>query len=143
MNGLTIALVFVLALNTMFFFGQQAITDINPGGTQIFTYAGSHLQGYDNGNYTLSQDVTGEITSISQQATVSGSSGNFFTDAWSAITNWFLSITGVKYAIAIVNTVPNILKAIGLPAAFAFGVGYMWYVFSLWIIISFIRGLVD
>jgi hypothetical protein len=141
MRGITLALIFVLALNAIFFWGQEAICDINPATcTQFFTYQGSHIQSYDTGNYTVSDDPTAEVLGISQQATVSGSSGNIFTDAWSAITNWFLSITGIKYLIAIVNTVPNFLKAIGLPGAFAFGVGYMWYAFSIWVIITFVRG---
>jgi hypothetical protein len=141
MKGISIALIFVLVLNAFFFWGQEAVTDINPGGTKFFTYTGSHIASYDQGNYTINQDPTAELTGISQQATVQGSSGNIFTDAWSAITNWFLSLTGVKYVTAIVNTVPNFLKAIGLPAAFAFGIGYIWFVFSIWVLIAFVRGL--
>lgn len=141
MKGLIVALVFVLSLNMFFFFEQQAVNDINPGGTQFFTYAGSHIGGFDQGNYTLPSDPTSAIPVTT--TSVSPTTGNIFTDAWSATTNWLLNTTGISYLIAIVNTVPNFLKALGLPAAFAFGVGYLWYAFSVMIVILFIRGIVE
>lgn len=139
MRGMAFALVFVLGLNAFFFWGQTATNDINPGGTQFFNYQGSHISRYDQGNYTLPSDPTTSIPSTTPS--ISLTTGNIFTDAWSATTNWLLDNTGVSYLIAIVNTVPNYLKAIGLPAEFAFGIGYLWYAFSILIIILFIRGI--
>ena len=56
--GMLFALVFVLTLNIFFFFGQTAVNEINPGGTQFFNYEGSHIARHDQGNYTLPQDPT-------------------------------------------------------------------------------------
>lgn len=137
--GLTFALIFVLALNAFFFWAQTATNDINPGGTQFFNYAGSHIARYDQGNYTLPTDPTTSIPST--VPSISPTTGNIFTDAWSATTNWLYTNTGIGYLIAIVNTVPNFLQAIGLPAAFAYGIGYIWYVFSIMILFLFIRGI--
>lgn len=137
--GMVFALIFVLALNAFFFWGQTASDSINPGGTQFFNYDGSHIAGYNQGNYTLPTDPTQSIPST--VPSISPTTGNIFTDAWSASTNWLLDATGARYLIAIVNTVPNFLQAIGLPSEFAFGIGYIWYAFSILIIILFIRGL--
>ena len=139
MRGLSVVLIFVLGINVLFFFGQTAVASINPGGASIFNYQGSLIASYDTGNYTLPTDPSTQLPN--QAGSISPTTGNIFTDAWSALTNWFLSVTGGKYLIAFINTVPNFLKALGLPAEFAFAAGWLWYLFSLFIIVAYIRGM--
>lgn len=141
MRGITISLVFVLLLNGLFFWSQLAVNDINPNGPQFFNYNGSDIQQYDQGGYSLPTDPTTALPTT--VASISATTGNVFTDPWTTIQGWFLSVPGVKYLIAIVNTLPNYLKALGLPVEFAYTVGYMWYVFSIFIVIMFIRGIVN
>lgn len=140
-GGLLFALMIVLALNTIFFLSQTAVTDINPGGTQFFNYGGSMIGNYDQSNYTLPTNPT--ISVPSTVPSVSPTTGNIFTDAWSASTNWLLDVTEGQYLIDFILAVPNFLKAIGLPAEFTYAVGFMWYLFALTVVILFIRGIVQ
>lgn len=131
--------VFVIVLNSYMFLGQVSIDKMNPGSsTQFFNYQGSTLQGYDIGNYTLEDDPVNRLPG--QQASVSPTTGNVFTDGWAATKNWFLQTTGITYLKAIATAVPNFLKAMGLEPEISFALGYMWYAFSIVIVVFFIKG---
>lgn len=137
MKTLFMALAFVLALNTVLFIAQIAITEINPNSPVNFHYAGSVMSDYDSGNYTLREFQAGDLpateTSVSEE-------GNFFTDTFSTIKNWLLTnIPGLKYLVAIVNTVPNFLKAVGVDPEIAFAFGYFWHVLHVFIAIAWLK----
>lgn len=141
MRGMMLALVFVLALNAIFFLGQTAVTEINPTGTQFFNYDGSMIANYDQGNHTLPTDPTDGLPST--LPSVSPTTGNIFTDGWSATQNWILDATGGSYLLDFLKAVPNFLLAIGLPQELSYALGFIWYLFSFTIIVLFIRGIVQ
>lgn len=131
------AFVFVLFLNVIFFFAQQGMADVNPGGaTNILNYEDSLLQQYDKGNYTLGEFESGDLPNPQSQV---GVEGNFFTDTFSTIRSWFLDLPGVSQANALVNAVPNFLKMIGLPVEIAYALGVMWHVLSIFIIVLILK----
>lgn len=130
---------FVIVLNMYIFLAQASVLHVNPASSTVFfNYEGSAIQGYDTGNYTLEDDPVNRLPG--QQASVSPTTGNIFTDTWTATKNWFLQTTGIVYLKAIATAVPNFLKAMGLPPEMAFALGYLWYAFSLTIVVMFIKG---
>ena len=132
------ALVFVLFINVLFFFADQAIADTNeaPTAPSIMNYEDSLISEYDKGNYTLREFNEEELPSA--QAQVS-ESGNWFTDMFLTIKTWFLDLPGVKHAFALVNAVPNFLVALQLPPKIAYAIGFMWHAFSVFLIIYFLK----
>ena len=143
MSKVIIALIFVVFLNVGFFLVQTAIDNTSQtegitSHTKIFNYDGSMIQGYDAGNYTLTNDVVGQLPQT--QSSVSPTTGNTFTDFTTAITGWFLSIPGMKYLVGIINAVPNFIKYLGAPPEITFAIGFAWYSITLVLIILIILG---
>ena len=134
----------VLAVNAMLFLGQIAALEMNPAGPQFYNCAGSILGSFEanqcaGGTYVLNDaNPAGQLPGQGSEITVD--SGNVFTDTFSAATNWFTETTGLKYLYNIVAAPSNFMKALGLPDAFAFAVGAMWYGFTLLTIIGFVLG---
>lgn len=138
------ALAIVLAVNAMLFLGQIAALEMNPQGPQFYNCADNILGTFEASNCTSTTYVLNDADPATQLST-SGSeievnSGNIFTDTFSAAMNWFTDATGLKYLYNIVAAPTNLLKAIGVPSAFAFAVGAMWYGFTLFLILAFIFG---
>lgn len=132
-------LLFVVFVNAYFFISQISIIQLNPDNPVVFyNYKNSMMSDFDTGNYTLNDDVTLSLPSSS--SSVSASDSGIYTDTFSAIKNWLLDFTGIRYLLLIVNAVPNFLKSIGLPDGIAFALGWVWYLMSLITIISYIKG---
>jgi hypothetical protein len=138
----TLALAFILILNLFLWFGQTGVNEIAASegvvGTTFYNYEGSLIKSYDTGNYTLNEDVSGELPS--GQGSIEPESGNFFTDTFSTIKNWFLETTGLSYLVGIVSAFPNALKSMGLPPVMAFGLGFFWHALTIFLIVAFIKG---
>lgn len=137
-------LAIVLSVNALLFLGQIAALEMNPEGPQFYNCADNILGNFEASNCTGTTYVLNDANPASQLPS-SGSeievdSGNVFTDTFSAAMNWFTGITGLKYLYNILAAPTNFLKAIGVPSAFAFAVGAMWYGFTLMVIIAFILG---
>lgn len=131
-----LALLFVLMVNILFFFAQLGMADVNPDAPQLMNYNGSHIQGYDKGNYTLIEFSADELPEPEAQV---NTEGNFFTDIFSSMKNWFLDLPGVSHVVGIVNAVPNFLKAIGLPIEVSYALGYLWHALSVFLVVMFIK----
>ena len=97
------------------------------------------LSKYDRGGYQLNANVSAELPQ-DEAGVTSGESTNIFTDSFKAISNWFLSITGINYLLGFLNAVPAFLIAIGLPLEFAYAIGVFWHGIGLFLIIKFIGG---
>ena len=136
MRDILTAIFFVLALNTIIFMTGQAITHINPSGEINYYDSNEHMNTYNQGNYSLKQATSTDLPSA--EASVSND-GNFFTDIFSTMKNWFLDATGLGYLLDIINTVPNFLKAMGLPNEISFAIGYLWHVLGLFLIVAWLK----
>jgi len=137
-------LAIVLAVNAMLFLGQIAALEMNPSGPQFYNCANNILGTFEASNCTGTNYVLNDADPASQLPN-SGSeievdSGNVFTDTFSAAMNWFTEATGLKYLYNVLAAPSNFLKAIGVPSAFSFAIGAMWYGFTLMTIIAFVLG---
>lgn len=139
--------ILVIGVNVMLFLGQAAILDTNPQGTRFYECQGNILAGYDQQNcttginYTLTTD---SINQLPQDVTkVSGDNtgtSSLFTDLFSTFKNWFLQVTGLGYITGILSAPYTILSAWGLPPAFTWAIGSLWYGFTFIVIVMFLRG---
>jgi hypothetical protein len=133
--------VFMVALNLILFIGQTATDNINPNGVTIYNYNGSFVQSFDKGGYTLDEDSSDLVPDA--EGSVSPTTGNFFTDTFSAVKNWFVTSKGGSIINNLFFGVPNLLKAI-FPAelgAIAFALSFFWLAISTLSFIMFLRGL--
>ena len=141
-------LLIILSINAMLLIGQAAILDTNPDANIFITCKDSALASYESSGCTSGDYVLNTSNSINQLPTdvtkVSGDNtgtGGLFTDIFSTIKNWFLQTTGLQYIINILAAPYVFLSLLGLPAAFTFLVSSVWYGFTLWAIVSFLRGI--
>lgn len=132
-----IALAIMLSINVFLFLGNYAVQDITGQNAGLINYQNDMIGKYDKGNYTLNEDISGSLPS--GQGKLSPETGNFFTDTFSAIKNWFLDTTGLNYLLGIVNAVPNFLKRF-LDPVFAYAIGFFWHALSIFLIVNFIKG---
>jgi len=135
-----IALGVALFLNVMLFFAQLGIDDISALAgatpTNYFNYEDSMLSKYDEGGYQLKEFDPNELPDSEGGVTTEG---GFFTDVFSTIKNWFLSIPGAKYVVGMVNAVPNFFKALGLPPEISFALGFIWYVMVIFLLVMSLK----
>lgn len=138
-DGLTTALLIVMAVNVMLFLGQIAVLEINPEGNKFFNYSDSMLSSYDSGDYVINDtDVNSQLPGL--VTGVDPEQGSFWTDPIGTLKSWLLQSTGIGYLWSIVTAPANFLKALGLPAAFSFSIGALWYALTLFLIISWVMG---
>ena len=137
-SSISQALTIVLAINLLLWFGQIAVSELNPESSQFFDKEGSLVNNYDKGNYTLEENPINDLPD--SESSVSVTTGNIFTDLFSTMKNWFLKTTGLSYILNILSAPMSFLRALHLPSEFAFGLGAMWYGLTLFLVIAFIRG---
>lgn len=138
MGNITSALVIVLSINVMLFLGQAAAIAINPAGEVFHDSGGSLISDFDNGNYTLPNNPDELIPE--GESSVNPETGNIFTDTFSASRSWVLETTGLGYLINLLGAPAQLLYSIGVPNAFAWAVGALWYGVTLFLVVAFILG---
>ena len=145
MSNLTMGLVVVLAINVVMFIGQAAILEINPEGPVLYHCNGTILGALEQtgcsnqGSYVL--DDTDPANRLpSGEGSVSPTTGNIFTDAFTAAKSWLLDTMGLSYVVSLLGAPMSFLESLGLPSAFSFAVGAMWYGLTLFLIVAFLLG---
>lgn len=137
------ALVFILAVNVMFFLGQTAVLKINPDGPVFFNENDNMIGEYNNGNYTLNENVAGELPSNEIAVSPDNEQSGYFTDVWASLSGWFTDTTvgrGVTYLLNIVNAFPHFLAVIGTPIEIVFALGFFWHALTVFLIVIFFKG---
>jgi hypothetical protein len=143
-STLTNALIIVMAINVMLFLGQIAVLETNSEASIVYNCEGSMLgvfssDGCAGTEYVLSDtDPSGVLPEV--EGSVSPETGAVYTDPYTGIKGWLVDSTGLGYLINILSAPSNLLKAIGLPAAFSFAIGGLWYGVTLFLIIAFLFG---
>lgn len=144
MSNLTTALIVVMSINLMLFLGQAAVLNINPEGPHFFDCKGSMIGSLDqngcNGQSYVLNDTDPANRLPSGVSSVSPETGNIFTDPFTTLKSWFLDTLGLRYLVQLLSAPMNFLSAIGLPNAFAFAVGALWYGITLFLIVAFLIG---
>jgi len=144
MTNLTGALIMVMAINVMLFLGQIAVLEMNDVGSIVYNCEGSLLSEFEQnscagGNYTLNDvDPTTGLPTV--EGSVSPTTGATYTDSFTGIKGWLIDRTGLSYLVNVLSAPSNLLKAIGLPAAFSFAIGTLWYGVTLFLFIAFMFG---
>lgn len=144
MSNLTTALLVVLSVNLMLFIGQAAVIGIDPSGPNFYNCEDSILgaveqSGCSGDSYVL-DDSDPASRLPSSVNSVDPENGYVYTDDFSTGKSWLLDGLGLKYVGAILGAPMYFLSAIGLPPAFAFGVGALWYGVTLFLIVAFLLG---
>jgi len=144
MSNLTNALAIVLAINVMMFLGQSAILSMDSEAGTFYNCEGTIIGGFEqsacaNSEYLLNDADSASLLPEGAQS-VNPETGNIFTDAFSGIKTWLLDSTGLSYLVNILSAPTNFLKMMGLPSAFSFAVGALWYGLTLFLIVGFLFG---
>ncbi len=142
MGNLTIATIFIVTLNVLMWLSQIAMLDINPDGPTMYNVEGSLINEtiLAQGNASvLDDDVLSDLPS-SAGTVVTSESTSVFTDIFNNILGWLKSAPGIKYVYGVVAAPYNVLKAMNLPTEFVVGIGTIWYLISLFILVSFLWG---
>jgi hypothetical protein len=138
------ALVFILAVNVMFFLGQTVVTKINPDGPQFFNEDDYMIGEYNNGNYTLDENVANELPGTEVAVSPEDQTGGgYFTDIWSSLKSWFTDTTigrGATYLLNVVNGFPHFLSLIGTPREIVFAIGFFWHSLTVFLFAVFLKG---
>lgn len=141
MGNLTTATIFIVMVNILLWFSQLAILEMNPSGTMCYNVAGSvidnSIKTYSNGT-VLDNDVLNDLPEA--QGAIAGDSTNIFTDIFNSVLGWFKTAPGLKYVYSVVAAPYNILKCMNLPDAFIAGIGTLWYLVSLLVLVAFLWG---
>ena len=143
MGNLTGALAIILSINAVLFLGQAAVNAYSveaglPANSSLFYACGESTmsQFSDCGNLTLDQNPSRFLPGGTPGTEVS--TGNIFTDVFTSIKEWILDTTGIGFVLSILAAPMNLLKAMNLPAEFAYAIGALWYGITLFVIIAFI-----
>lgn len=144
MSNLTSALVIVMMVNVVLFLGQMAVNEISSDGPQFTQCEGSLLGAFDvnncaTSNYSLDDSDPADKLPTGESS-VAPDTGNIFTDIFTSARSWVLDSLGLKYVVGILSAPSNFLKALGVPPAFAFAIGALWYGVTLFLLISWIMG---
>lgn len=143
MANITKALLIVLSINVVFFLAQVSMFEINPDGTRFYNCEGNILSEFElnrcQGDFYLIDST--QVGNLPQsESAVSPEQGNIFTDIFNTAKNWLLSSTGVSYLVGVITAPTSFLTAIGLPAAFVFGIGALWYGMTFFLFIAWLFG---
>lgn len=142
MGNLEIATIFVVALNVLMFLTQTAMFNINPDGSMCYNVEGSLIDDTMAAQGNMSVSSTSALDDLPSSAgtVVTGETSSVFTDIFNNILGWFKSAPGIRYVYGVVSAPYNILKCMNLPAEFVVGVGTLWYMVSLLVLVAFLWG---
>lgn len=141
MSNLTIATAFVVIMNVLMWMSQVAMIDMNPDGPTMYSTEGSIIDESikGSGNGTILKDTVLEDLP-SSAGTVTTEETGFFTDIFNNILNWMKSTPGIRHVYGVVSAPYNVLKAMNLPTEFVVGIGTIWYLISLTVVLAFLWG---
>lgn len=140
-GNMEIITLFVVALNVLMWLSQVAMLSMNPDAPTMYneegTIIGETIQ--DQGNRSvLADDVLGDLPSSA--GTVQAEQTGFFTDIFNNILSWMKSAPGIRHVYGVVSAPYNVLNAIGLPREAVVGLGTLWYLVSLTVVLAFLWG---
>lgn len=140
-GNMEILTLFVVALNVLMWLSQVAMLDMNPSGPTMYNAEGTIIGETikDQGNRSvLEDDVLGDLPSSA--GTVQTSESGFFTDIFNNILGWMKSAPGIRHIYGVVSAPYNVLTALGLPREAVVGIGSLWYLVSLTVVLAFLWG---
>lgn len=141
MGNLTIATIFIVALNVLMFFAQTAMLSIHPDGSICYNAEGSLIGETMESQGNMSVSSTSALDDLpGSEGTVTIGDAVGFTDIFNNILGWMKSAPGIRYVYGVVSAPYNILKCTNLPAEFIVGIGTLWYLVTLLVLVAFLWG---
>lgn len=143
MGNLTIATIFMVTLNIIFFFSMEAMQLANPGATICYHTTGTVLQDVvteSGGEYTLTANITSDMPEGQSSSITAGATGFFLIDIFNNILSWFKTAPGLKYVYGVVASPAVILGCLQLPTYVSVGLGALWYITAGLIFLAFLWG---
>lgn len=138
-GNLTTLLVIMLMVDVILLLGNIAIDDLNPSGQDYFRYDQSFIKDVDTGDYNLNQTAYNNV--IPQTESGITTEGNLFTDIFRTVKGWFNPITGAwNYFIRFLGGPVSYLVDIGAPSVLVFAIGSLWYLLTLFLLMSYLFG---
>jgi len=137
------ALLVVLCIDLLLVFGQSAIHDINPeGNISYITNDKDILKAYysDVSNSSLNTTLSDKFIGGAAEVT---SDSNVFTDTFIAVRNWILApVAGLKFLVQTLAGPYSYLAnpALGLPEWFSLGIGALWFIMTLFLLVAWAAG---
>jgi len=127
----------MLAINVGLTMFQGAVLEANPSGVYFFNSSDSPYANYVDGNtLTVNDSFLPQDDSVEADT-----SGNIFTDTYDKIKSWSQKV------LAPFNFLGNILKQpygfltdLKVPSSIALGIGVLWYMIALIVIVSWWMG---
>ena len=143
MGNMTTAVIFVVVVNVLMFLTQAAMLDLNPDQPKIFNCEGTLMEERDlnacKGSYYQLDTDSASSDLPTAESSISPTTGNIFTDTFTSIKSWFT--TKINFVAQILTAPYNLISHIpGVPNAFVFAIGTLWYTISLFCIIAFFWG---
>lgn len=141
----------VLCINACLFIGQAMIINANPESPQLIKYdfhnspicSADQKNCADINNATLNKALAEnqsnypEVSVIGQiGATVLGGIGDMFT----GLKNWFFNDSPVAYLLKILSAPFDFLIMAGVPPAMAMGIGAIWYLLTIFLMVNWWKG---
>ncbi len=144
MGNLTTATTFIVIANVLMWFTSLAMLSVNPSGSVCFNYENSVIGQTTivsaNGT-VIDSSVLADLPTTAGTSSVSTTSVSlFFTDPIQAILQFIKNTPGLRWIYAVVSAPMNLLECGGFDPLFSVGVGVIWYLTTLGVLIAFIFG---
>lgn len=135
-------LAFFLVIDLLLSMSQVSIGHIQQttgGNGTFYTGAGSYLNQENKNNYIMNTTIQPDLPNTAQGE---ASQGTFlFSDTWNAFKSFFTGIgAGAKIFLNMLFGIYNMLISFGIPQEFAYLIGTVWHLLTLFAFIVFFRG---
>jgi uncharacterized membrane protein YccC len=139
------AMVVLFSVSFLFMLSQIGMNEINPSSSVFYDCDNGLLSPAliggnctNIGNYNLSNNISGRFAS--QSVTISQTTGDVFTDTFTAAKNWLFDKMGVGWVLGILTAPYSILITMGASAAVAAGFSAIFYLTMLFLFVSWVMG---
>lgn len=138
-GNLTTILIIMLIMDVLFLFVNSAVTDLNPARSNYFRYNQSFISDVDSGGFKLNQTAYNNVIPETESGVTT--TGNMFTDVFRTIKGWFSPLGKAwNFFIRFLGGPITYLVDMGAPSIVIFGLGSLWYLMSLWLLLMLLFG---
>lgn len=139
------AMVVLFCISALFMLSQIGMRDINPSSSIWYNCEGGLLSGAlmggnctSSGAYALSTNISDRFAS--QSVTVSQTTGDVFTDTFTAAKTWLFEKMGLGYVYDLLSAPYGIINVITHMPALAAAISAIFYLVMLFLLISWVMG---
>lgn len=139
-NSILLMLVIMLSINVGLTFTQTAILDLGSTASVLNT-SNSPLSNYHTGNLQTGTSLITEDMIPSGNDTVTGDTGNIFTDTYVALKTYVSTgLDSIGFLVNVLNQPAGFLRTIGINAGICLAIQIIWSMMFLIFITAWIMG---